>query len=277
MEKNTPLPRRKIPIALTIAGSDSGGGAGIQADLRTFSAFQIHGLTAITSVTAQDTSTVYDSENVSAYMVGRQITAVLTDIGADAVKTGMLSSSEIIITVVQKLSEFGVKQLVVDPVMASTGGDVLIKSTAVETLKHELFPLALVVTPNLHEAEILVGRKLTDVADIERAAAELHRLGSSSVIIKGGHMEDPSKSSDLFFDGDQMRRFESPRLASTNTHGSGCTFGAAITACLARGFNLEESILEAKHFVTAAIRHSYPLGHGNGPLNHLYRFWGDLD
>jgi len=277
MEKNTPLPRRNIPVALTIAGSDSGGGAGIQADLRTFAAFQVHGLSAITSVTAQDTSKVHDSEDLSPSLVGRQIEAVLTDIGADAVKTGMLSSSEIIITVVQKLSKFDVKRLVVDPVMASTGGDALIKGTAIETLKHELFPLALVITPNLHEAELLVGRELIDEADIETAAAELHGLGSSSVIIKGGHVKDPGKSTDLFFDGDQMRRFESPRLDCRNTHGSGCTFGAAITACLARGFNLEESILEAKEFVTAAIRHSYSLGHGNGPLNHFYRFWEDLD
>ncbi len=277
MEKNTPLPRRKIPVALAIAGSDSGGGAGIQADLRTFAAFQVHGLSAITSVTAQDTSTVHDSEDISPSLVGRQIEAVMSDIGADAVKTGMLSSSEIIVTIVQKLSEFGVKRLVVDPVMVSTGGDVLIKNSAIETLKRELFPIALVITPNLHEAEVLVGRTLSDQADIERAAVELHGLGSFSVIIKGGHVQDTAKSSDLFFDGDRMRRFESPRLPSSNTHGSGCTFGAAITACLARGFNLEESILEAKHFVTKAIEHSYPLGHGNGPLNHLYRFWKDLD
>ena len=137
MEKNTPLPRRNIPVALTIAGSDSGGGAGIQADLRTFAAFQVHGLSAITSVTAQDTSKVHDSEDLSPSLVGRQIEAVLTDIGADAVKTGMLSSSEIIITVVQKLSKFDVRRLVVDPVMASTGGDALIKGTAIETLKRK--------------------------------------------------------------------------------------------------------------------------------------------
>ena len=275
MEKNTPFQGRKIPVALTIAGSDSGGGAGIQADLRTFAAFKVHGLSAITSVTAQDTLKVHTSEDISPVQVGYQIEAVLTDIGADAVKTGMLSSGEIIETIVTKLLKFGVSRLVVDPVMASTRGDALIKNSAVEVLKRKLFPLALVITPNLHEAEVLVGRTLADVADIERAAEELHSLGCSSVIIKGGHARDTGKASDLFFDGDQMRRFEAPRLDSTNTHGSGCTFAAAITACLARGHDLEGSILKAKRFVTGAIEHSYPLGHGSGPLNHLYRFWED--
>lgn len=277
MQKNTPFRGREIPVALTIAGSDSGGGAGIQADLRTFAAFKVHGLSAITSVTAQDTLRVYTSEDISSSLVGHQIEAVLTDIGADSVKTGMLSSAEIIETIVGKLLKFGVKRLVVDPVMASTRGDALIKSSAIEVLKRELLPLALVITPNLYEAEVLVGRTLVDEADIENAARELYGLGCSSVIIKGGHVKDTGKSSDLFFDGDRMRRFEAPRLDSSNTHGSGCSFAAAIAACLARGHDLEGAILKAKRFVTEAIEHSYRLGHGSGPLNHLYRFWKDSD
>ena len=273
MEKNTLLQARKTPVGLTIAGSDSGGCAGIQADLRTFSSFGVHGMSAITSVTAQNTRKVRGVSHISPSFVGLQIEAVLDDIGADAVKTGMLPTSDIISEVARQLSRYRMNRIVVDPVMVSTGGDPLIDEEAIVTLKEQLLPIALIITPNLHEAEVLVGRRILTESDLEDAAVALHDLGPDSIIIKGGHSSDEGSSTDLFFDGQTIHRLRAPRLKSQNTHGGGCTFAAAIAAGLAMGINLDNSVRRAKEFVTKAIEHSYPLGHGSGPLNHFYRFW----
>ncbi len=264
---------QRILRALTIAGSDSAGCAGIQADLKTFGALGVHGMSVITSVTAQDTSRVYDAADVPLENVELQIKAVMEDIGADAVKTGMLSSAAIIQLVESKMREYHVERLVVDPVMVSTGGDRLIREDAIDLLKNCLFPCALVVTPNVEEAEVLVGRRIANQSELREAALMIHRLGPRAVVVKGGHFESENESLDLFYDGRQFLEFRASRVATRNTHGSGCTFAAAIAAFLAKGQELEEAVGRAKEYVTEAIRHSFPLGQGNGPLGHFYRFW----
>jgi hydroxymethylpyrimidine/phosphomethylpyrimidine kinase len=264
---------RNIPRTLTIAGSDSGGCAGIQADLKTFAALGVHGMTAITSVTAQDTTRVHMVSDVPLENIELQIEAVIQDIGVDAVKTGMLSSKEIITLVARQMAKYQVANLVVDPVMVSTSGDPLIHQDAVEALKKDLLPLALVVTPNLREAECLGGRTIAGQADLEEAAVEIFGLGPKAVLIKGGHFHDLHASEDYLFDGSRFVSFSAERIETRNTHGSGCTFASAIAAWLAHGLNLEEAIRRAKDYVTEAIRHSFSLGHGNGPLGHFHRFW----
>ena len=264
---------RTVARALTIAGSDSGGCAGIQADLKTFGALGVHGMSVIVSVTAQDTCAVYDSFDLPLESIQLQLKAVLDDIGVDAVKTGMLSSAPIVCLVEKTLRERRVERLVVDPVMVSTGGDRLIQDDAVEVLKSKLFPLALVVTPNLREAEVLVGGEITSGAAAREAARAIQQMGPRSVVIKGGHFECEEESLDLFYDGRQFLEFRAPRIQTNNTHGSGCTFASAIAAFLAKGKSLDEAIGHAKQYVTHAIRHSFPLGRGNGPLGHFYRLW----
>ncbi|RPJ55590.1 MAG: bifunctional hydroxymethylpyrimidine kinase/phosphomethylpyrimidine kinase [Acidobacteria bacterium] len=264
---------QRILRALTIAGSDSGGCAGIQADLKTFGALGVHGMSVITSVTAQDTSRVYDTADLPLENIELQIKAVMEDIGADAVKTGMLSSAAIIGLVESKVRQYHVERLVVDPVMVSTGGDRLIREDAIDLLKNCLFPRALVVTPNLQEAEVLVGARIANQSELREAALAIHRLGPQAVVIKGGHFESENESLDLFYDGHQFLEFRASRVPTRNTHGSGCTFASAIAAFLAKGLELEEAVGRAKEYVTEAIRHSFPLGQGNGPLGHFYRFW----
>jgi hydroxymethylpyrimidine/phosphomethylpyrimidine kinase len=202
-----------------------------------------------------------------------QMRAVAEDIGVDAVKTGMLSSSPIISLIAGLLQSYRMDRLVVDPVMVSTGGDRLIQEEAVAALKSRLFPLALLVTPNLREAEILAGRSIADRRDTEEAARAIHALGPRAVVIKGGHWAELAQSEDLFFDGVEFASFSAPRVQTRNTHGSGCTFAAAVTAGLARGLELIEAVSQAKAYTTEAIRHSYPLGRGHGPLGHFYRLW----
>ena len=260
--------------ALTIAGSDSGGCAGIQADLKTFAALEVHGMSAITSVTAQDTSRVHTATDLPLETIERQIEVVIEDIGVDAVKTGMLSSTEIIDLVSKKMQQFQIERLVVDPVMVSTGGDPLIRQEAVEVMKSKLFPQALVVTPNLQEAEVLTGHKITKEKELKEAVQEIFEMGPTSVIIKGGHSADMTQSTDYLFDGEKFKSFPGPRIETKNTHGSGCTFAAAITAYLSRGLDLMESIARAKEYTTEAIRHSFPLGQGHGPLGHFWKYWG---
>jgi len=264
---------QSIPRALTIAGSDSGGCAGIQADLKTFAALEVHGMSVITSVTAQDTRRVHTAFDLPLETIERQIDAVIEDIGVDAVKTGMLPSAEIIDLVSEKVKQFQIKRLVVDPVMLSTGGDPLIRQEAVEVMKSKLFPLALVVTPNLQEAEFLTGHRITKEKEVKEALQEIFELGPTSVIVKGGHSADLNQSTDHFFDGETFRLFSEPRIETKNTHGSGCTFAAAINAYLARGLDLMESIASAKKYTTEAIRHSFPLGQGHGPLGHFWKYW----
>jgi hydroxymethylpyrimidine/phosphomethylpyrimidine kinase len=263
----------KVPRALTIAGSDSGGGAGIQADLKTFSALGVYGASVITAVTAQDTQRVYDFVEMTPEFVTKQIDAVLGDIGADAVKTGMLASAPIIEAVAQGLRRWEATAVVVDPVMVAKGGDRLLREDAVAALKQHLIPLALVLTPNLPEAEVLVGRELRTWDDIRDAARELHALGARNVVMKGGHREHEATATDLLFDGSDFREFSVGRVKTSNTHGTGCTFASAIAATLAKGENVEHSVLAAKAYVTRALQESFPLGHGHGPVHHFYRWW----
>jgi hydroxymethylpyrimidine/phosphomethylpyrimidine kinase len=265
----------RVPIALTIAGSDSGGGAGIQADLKTFSALGVYGASAITAVTAQDTQRVYDFIELTPEFIAKQIDAVMDDIGADAVKTGMLSSASIIDVVADRIERWDVTSLVVDPVMVAKGGDKLLRDDAVEALKTKLLPRALVVTPNIPEAEVLVGRPLPDWDSLREAARELHGLGVANVVIKGGHRVE-SMATDLLFDGTEFREYTTGRVDTGNTHGTGCTFASAVAATLAKGDSVRNAVATAKAYVTKALQDSYPLGHGHGPVHHFYRYWRPL-
>ena len=260
------------PRAMTIAGSDSGGGAGIQADLKTFAALGVYGTSALTAITAQNTMAVTDVHEIPTETIAAQIDAILTDIGADAVKTGMLSSSAIIGCVAESLErhagQAGVSRLVVDPVMVAKSGDSLLRQEAVSALKERLVPLAAVVTPNIPEAETLTGLSITDDAGMAEAARRIVGMGARAVVVKGGHREGPA--TDLYYDGEGFREFTSPRFDTPNTHGTGCTFASAIAAGLAQGLATEDAVGQAKGFVTEAIRASFPIGGGHGPLNH---FW----
>ncbi len=260
-----------LPHALTIAGSDSAAGAGIQADLKTFAALGVYGMSVITAVTAQNTVGIKKIAEIDPEMVGAQIDAVMTDIGARAVKTGMLGNAEIINTVVRKLRRHRVKTLVVDPVLAATSGTLLLRKAAVETLRRALIPLAVVVTPNLSEAEELAGMKLRGASEIHEAARRIIALGAANVVIKGGHRSGPAI--DLFFDGKKFRELRSPRIRNRHTHGTGCTFSAAITAYLARGESVESAVVLAKKYITGAIRKGFAIGAGAGPVHHFYEFW----
>ncbi|MBV9582918.1 MAG: bifunctional hydroxymethylpyrimidine kinase/phosphomethylpyrimidine kinase [Chloroflexi bacterium] len=252
---------------MTIAGSDSGGGAGIQADLKTFQALGVYGASTLTAITAQNTLGVTAVHEVPTEVIAAQIDAVADDIGVDAAKTGMLSSAAIIATVAERIRHWGLNQLVVDPVMVATSGDRLLRDDAVATLIRELLPLALVLTPNHPEAETLVGRSLDSDADIREAAREIVGLGARTVLVKGGHRQG-ANAVDLLFDGHTFTVFESPRFDTPNTHGTGCTLSAAVAAGLAQGLSVVEAVGEAKRYVSEAIRRSQPLGHGHGPVAH---------
>ncbi len=254
---------------LTIAGSDSGGGAGIQADLKTFMAHGAYGASVITGITAQNTCGVYAVELLPPALVAAQIDAVLSDIGADAVKTGMLGSAEIIETVAAKLQEYGVSNLVVDPVMVAKSGDRLLAEEAVAALRDRLLPLALIVTPNLPEAGVLLGRAVESESDMRTAVCDLHMFGSRYVLLKGGHLAgDPL---DLLYDGDRIIELQSPRIPTRHTHGTGCTYAAAITALVARGLEVEQAVRDARAYLIGAIEHAQAIGGGHSPVNHLYR------
>jgi hydroxymethylpyrimidine/phosphomethylpyrimidine kinase len=260
-----------VPRALTIAGSDSGGGAGIQADLKTFSAFRVFGMSVLTAVTAQNSVGVQGVFDLPPEFVARQIDSVLSDFGADAVKIGMLSTASIIHAVADRLSAHGQTTVVLDPVMIAKSGDALLQPAARATLVKEMLPLAWVVTPNLHEAGALAGMSVTTERDMEEAARRIHALGPRAVIVKGGHLVD--SATDILWDGKSFTRFPGERLASTSTHGTGCTFSSAIAAGLARGHALGEAVREAKAYVTAAIREGWPLGRGVGALKHFVERW----
>jgi hydroxymethylpyrimidine/phosphomethylpyrimidine kinase len=259
------------PRALTIAGSDSGGGAGIQADLKTFSALGVFGMTAITAVTVQNTKGVSGYEELSPETVAEQIRAVTGDIGVDATKTGMLASALIIEAVADAIEEARVPNLVVDPVFLSKHGHPLLDSGAVGVLKERILPLAVLLTPNLAEAGGLVGGPIESREDMRRAASALLELGPTAVLVKGGHLQEALVAADLFADGATEVWVESERIDTPNTHGTGCTLSAAIAAHLARGADLIEAVRAGKAFVTEAIRHSLPLGGGIGPVDQL---WG---
>lgn len=257
--------------ALTIAGSDSGGGAGIQADLKTFAALGVFGMSALTAITAQNTVGVQGVYELPADFVGLQIDAVLTDIGADAVKTGMLSNSEIIEVIAAKMEEYQVDNLVVDPVMVAKSGDPLLRPEAQKALVVHLIPLARVLTPNLHEARVLAGMEIESLGAMREAARAVHRMGARNVVVKGGHLPGSDESIDVLYDGEGFTEFAAPRIGTRNTHGTGCTFASAIAAELAKGRSVEEAVGAAKAYLTTALRASVDLGigHGHGPLNHF--------
>ena len=258
-----------IPKVFTIAGSDSGGGAGIQADIKTCSAFGVYCSTAITAVTAQNTIGVTKIKEMSQEMIDAQIDSVLGDIGADVVKTGMLANSRIIQTVVKALMVHGVQKLVVDPVMVAKSGDSLLHPDSVKELCTKLLPLATIVTPNIPEAEIITGMSIKSSSDLDKAGLVILSMGVEAVVIKGGH--SLGAPIDRLFTVDGKMEFPGQRVKTRSTHGTGCTFAAAISACLAKGFSLSESVMEAKVYVTGALKSASPLGHGFGPLDHFFR------
>ena len=261
----------RVPRAMTIAGSDSGGGAGIQADLKTFAAFGVYGASVVTAVTAQNTVAVTGVHEVPAEMVAAQIQAVMTDLGADAVKTGMLSSSAIIETVAAEMRRLGVDRLVVDPVMVAKSGDRLLREEAVDALRTSLLPLATVVTPNVPEAETLTGMDVRSGDDARRAAGRILDMGARSVVVKGGHLS--GEPVDLYYDGIRFLELPGKRIETTSTHGTGCTFASAVAAGLALGHDLVDAVAEAKSYVSEAMARAFPMGMGHGPLNHFYRSW----
>ncbi len=259
-------------IALTIAGSDSSGGAGIQADLKTFSAFGVYGASVITALTAQNTRGVSAIEPVASPFVGAQIEAVLSDLDVGAIKTGMLANAAIVETVADRLAQGRRRALVVDPVMVATSGDVLLESDAIEAIKRELIPLATLITPNLPEAARLLGASpAASEAEAVAQAKALRFLGCGAVLLKGGHAGGQA-ATDILCDHAGIARYERPRVATRNTHGTGCTLSAAITALLAEGVGLRDAIGRAKDFVWQALEAGKGLGigRGNGPVDHLY-------
>lgn len=253
---------------LTIAGSDSGGGAGIQADLKTFQELGTFGMSVITAITAQNTLGVHGVYPQSKEAIIAQLEAVLSDIGVDAVKTGMLFSSEIIEVVAQKLIEYKVEKIVIDPVMVAKGGQSLLQEEAIEAVRKHLLPLATVITPNVPEAEVIIGEKgISSLQDMEEAAREIHCLGAKNVVLKGGHLLG-EESTDVLFDGTSFTYLPAQRIQTKHTHGTGCTFAAAIAAGLAKGQSVLEATQIAKEFITCAIQHSFAIGQGIGPTNH---------
>ena len=261
----------KVPVVLTIAGSDSGSGAGILADLKTFAAHGVHGTSAITAVTAQNTLGVTAVQEVDLDVIAAQIDAVVEDMHPVAVKTGMLSSPEIVRLVAAKANEYGWQTLVVDPVMVASSGARLLRDEAVETYRTELLPLATVTTPNLLEATELTGIEIASSGDVREAAKAISVLGVKYVVVKGGHMEVAGESRDLLYDGRDFVEFGLPWIDTTSTHGTGCTFASAITAQLALGGDIESAFRSAKKFVWEAMNAAYPVGQGHGPLNQMWR------
>lgn len=262
--------------ALTIAGSDPSGGAGIQADLKTFSACGCFGTSAIVAVVDENTVGVTGVHPVPVDFVVGQIRSVLDDIGADAIKIGMLHSSELILAVRATLAGYDIRNVVLDPVMVATSGDPLLQREAVATLRDELIPRARVITPNIPEAEILLGRRLPRQEELPDAARELSQGGRVSVFLKAGHLDD-EELVDIFYDAesDRIVPLRSKRVATVNTHGTGCTLSSAIAAFLARGYALDDAAAAAKEYIAGAIAAGahYRIGHGHGPVHHFYRFW----
>jgi hydroxymethylpyrimidine/phosphomethylpyrimidine kinase len=259
---------------LTIAGSDSGGGAGIQADLKTIGANGCYGMSVITALTAQNTVGVSGIHGVPIDFVRLQMEAVLSDIGTDAVKIGMLFSPELITTVAEQLTKFHVSNIVLDPVMIATSGDKLLQDEAIDALKKHLIPLADIITPNLPEASVLLGREITSPTMIHDAAKELCDLGCSNVLIKGGHFEGQDSNDCLFLgDTNEMILLPAKRIETRNTHGTGCTLSSAIASAIAKGYGIVEAVRAAKEYITGAIDSGagYLIGKGHGPVHHFYQ------
>lgn len=270
---------KKYTTALTIAGSDPSGGAGLQADLKTFSALGVYGATAVVAIVDENTCGVYGVHPIPESFVAGQIRSVISDIGADAVKIGMLHSSSLIRTVISTLSEYpDLRKIVVDPVMVATSGDPLLQPEAISTLRDELIPYSLVITPNLPEASLLLGETVDHQDQLEDAARALSKLSGSrvSVMLKAGHLENDTLI-DIFYNAekDHSIRLSSPRVETVNTHGTGCTLSSAIAAFLAKGADLDNAARLAKEYIAGAIAAGagYSIGHGHGPVNHFHNLW----
>jgi hydroxymethylpyrimidine/phosphomethylpyrimidine kinase len=253
---------------LTIAGSDCSGGAGIQADLKTFAAHGVYGMSVIASVVAENTFRVVSTQDITPEMIEKQMDAVFEDIGTDAVKVGMLSQSVCMKAVARKLREYKPQNIVIDPVMVAKNGCSLMQPDSMDTFIREILPLADLLTPNIPEAEKITGTSISSAADMERAARLIARMGAKNVLVKGGHAVGDAL--DILFDGVNFYHFSAERIHTKNTHGTGCTYSSAIASNLALGLNLEAAVKKAKDYVTTAIRHSLPIGKGCGPTHHFY-------
>lgn len=267
---------KRYATVLTIAGSDSGGGAGIQADLKTFSAMGCYGMSVITAVTAQNTIGVSAIHPIPTDVIAKQIDAVLEDIGADAIKIGMLHSSEVIETVADRLRHHRARNIVIDPVMVAKSGDRLLQEEATQSLREVLLPLATIITPNLPEAAVLLEREIKKREQMPDAARGLIRLGAQAVLLKGGHLDDEQSPDVLVVrHSEDAIILEAPRIKTLNTHGTGCTLSSAIAACLAKGLDIEEAVRRAKAYLTQALATgaNYRLGHGHGPVHHFHEYW----
>ena len=256
---------------LTIAASDSSGGAGIQADIKTFSAHGVFGMSVITAVTAQNTQGVFAVQDITPEIIAKQIDAVYEDIDVAAVKIGMVSQIDTITTIADRLKQHGARNIVADPVMVSKSGFHLLNPDAEATLMRELLPLADIVTPNIPEAEVITGRTIATLEDMEAAARQIFALGPRHVLMKGGHL--PGDSTDILFDGERFVYFKSPRIVTKNTHGTGCTLSSAIAANLGQGLSVAEAVAAAKEYITIAIEHSFTIGKGVGPTHHFYTLY----
>ncbi len=259
--------------ALTIAGSDCSGGAGIQADLKTFAAHGVYGMSAITAVVAENTCRVLQIQDISPQVIQSQITAVFEDIPVNAVKVGMLSGTETMAAVAASLRQYAPRHVVIDPVMVAKGGCSLMRQAALETLVREIIPLATVLTPNLPEAEEITGKTLATADQLRDACREIHAMGADFVLLKGGHLAADRDAEDLLFDGKDFFTYTAKRVPTKNTHGTGCTFSSAITANLALGKPVPEAVALAKDYITTAIAHALPLGKGHGPTHHFYNVY----
>lgn len=260
-----------IKTALTIAGSDCSGGAGIQADLKTFSAHGVFGMSVIVSVVAENTSRVISTEDISPKVIREQIQAVFEDMPVNAVKVGMLSSTQCMQAVAEGIEEHNPAYVVIDPVMIAKGGHALMQPDSLDMLKKRILPLAYILTPNIPEAEAIVGFEIKTEEDIKKAAVAIHQTGAKNVLIKGGHLQ--GDASDLLFDGTSFFTYTTKRIPTKNTHGTGCTLSSAIAANLANGYSLHEAVEKAKAYVTTAIEHALPLGKGHGPTHHFYELY----
>ncbi len=257
--------------ALTVAGSDCSGGAGVQADLKTFSALGVFGMSVIVSVVAENTSRVIDIQDVTPDMIGKQLDAVFEDIDVDAVKIGMLSKPDCMRIVAKKIREYSAKKVVVDPVMYAKDGSALMSSEFIDVFIDEIIPVSYLITPNIPEAEIISGIKIKNFDDMKEAAEIIYGFGPKNVLIKGGHSEGDAV--DVLFDGKDFSTFVAKRIYTKNTHGTGCTLSSAIAANLALGKDVYNSVLLAKEFITTAIEHSLDIGKGFGPTNHFYTLY----
>ena len=256
---------------LTIAGSDCSGGAGIQADLKTFSAHGVFGMSVIVSVVAENTSRVIDYQDISTDIIIKQIDAVFEDIEVDAVKIGMLSCAENMLAVAAKLKEYKPKNIVIDPVMYAKSGDALMDPDAIDTMITEVIPLADLLTPNIPEAEKITGISIQNTSDMEEAAKLIHKMGCKNVLVKGGHALGDAV--DVLYDGNEFYYYSTQRIDTKNTHGTGCTYSSSIASNLALGLPIAEALKESKEYITTAIKHSLAIGKGHGPTNHFYSLY----